>query len=84
MFTNIQNNFSFALSTLVVSIAAACRPVKCGRGAKRVCPISLLQSSLVTELEESQSKNYYAAHVFRQGLDKEDWKLVVTGDARWR
>ena len=83
MFTNIQNNFSLALSTLVVSIAAACRPVKCGRGAKRVCPISLLQSSLVTELEESQSKNYYAAHVFRQGLDKEDWKLVVTGDARW-
>ena len=35
----------------------------------------------MTELEESQNKNTYAAHVFRQGLDKEDCKLVVTGDA---
>ena len=60
---------------------------KCCKVARRMCPIVLqspMQSPEATELEESKDNggdNAYAAHVVRHGLDKEDWKLVVTGAA---
>lgn len=31
--------------------------------------------------QEQCGHNAIAAHIIRQGLDKEDWKLVVTGTA---
>lgn len=33
------------------------------------------------ESKDSSSRNLYAAHIVRQGLNKEGWKLVVTGAA---
>lgn len=44
----------------------------------------LVQSQGLTEVEESKSssvRDLYAAHIVRQGLNKEGWKLVVTGAA---
>lgn len=33
------------------------------------------------ESKDSSSRNLYAAHIVRQGLNKEGWKLVITGAA---
>lgn len=43
-----------------------------------------MQSAAVSDPEESKdssTRNLYAAHIVRQGLNKEGWKLVVTGAA---
>lgn len=44
--------------------------------------LCVMQSAAVSDAEESKdssSRNLYAAHIVRQGLNKEGWKLVVTG-----
>ena len=44
--------------------------------------LSIMQSAAVSDPEESKdssTRNLYAAHIVRQGLNKEGWKLVVTG-----
>ena len=41
-----------------------------------------MQSAAVSDPEESKdssTRNLYAAHIVRRGLNKEGWKLVVTG-----
>lgn len=46
--------------------------------------LSLMQGIDVQEAEESgdsSAGNQYAAHIVRQGLSKEGWKLVITGAA---
>ena len=44
--------------------------------------LSVSQTAAASDSEESKdssTRNLYAAHIVRQGLNKEGWKLVVTG-----